>query len=31
MISNEKTLKLIAISYWAIWYARNKIVHESIR
>ncbi|MBA0869676.1 hypothetical protein Goshw_001385 [Gossypium schwendimanii] len=31
MIYDEKTLKLIAISYWAIWYAKNKIVHEGVR
>ncbi|MBA0779778.1 hypothetical protein Gotri_003984, partial [Gossypium trilobum] len=31
MIYDEKTLKLIEISYWAIWYAKNKIVHEGVR
>ncbi|KAL4302002.1 hypothetical protein GQ457_10G000840 [Hibiscus cannabinus] len=28
-MSSKRDQSLIAISYWALWYARNEIVHES--
>lgn len=30
-IANDRSRKLLALTIWSIWFARNRLIHEGIR